>query len=360
MKIIYLVRSRSAEEMESWGPLAREQARLGYEVRIYPWFQPKQLAPLLLQAPPAVLHLVGPPRFPLHRLSALKSAHPFTLILEAPGPEPGGFSQNLAARAGRRRGGPRLGQVIAGGVARNRADRLALEGVWGLAGSQILCLSPGVDASRFNFNPAGRRQWRERLGLGGEALCVQVGPLYSLAAARRILTAGRNLFQQGRAVLALSGENPAALRQMLQAQARQLGVLNRIKFLEKISPDDLPGLYSAADLGVGFETDLPAQAAAMACRLPVVPPAEHLLAWWRDPEPWSRRRPGEAGGLESTLTRLVAEPGLRQELGERLRRLIEAESDWPVQARRLCHWYRELASAGAAPAAEPAREQLAA
>jgi len=347
--------------MESWGPLAREQARLGYDVRIYAWLKPKQLTSLLLQAPPAVLHLVGPPRFPLESLSALKSAPPFTLILEAPGPEEWGFSRNLAARVSRRRSKSRVGPVIAGGVARSLTARLALEKAWGLPRSQILCLSPGVDASRFFFNPQARRQWRGRLGLrAAEALCLQVGPPFSLSAARRIFAAGRNLLQKGRAVLALSGESPAAPRRLLQAQARHFGILHRVKFLEKLPPNDLPGLYSAADLGVQFETDPAASAAAMACRLPLAPAAGHLLAWWREPEPWPRRRPGEPGELEQTLTRLVEEPALRQELGERVRRVIETESDWSVQARRLCHWYRELASAPAAGAVQESQEQLAA
>jgi hypothetical protein len=40
--------------------------------------------------------------------------------------------------------------------------------------------------------------------------------------------------------------------------------------------------------------------------------------------------------------------------------VIETESDWSVQARRLCHWYRELASAPASGAVQESREQLAA
>jgi glycosyltransferase involved in cell wall biosynthesis len=361
MKIIYLVRGKNAEATDSFGPLAREQARLGYDVMIYPWLNPKQLTPLLLQEPPAVLHLAGPPRFPLHRLSALKSAHPFILVLEAPGPEAWSWPPSLAARFGRRKLESPAGPLLAGGVARSRGERLVLEKAWGLARSRILCLSPGVDAARFSFNAEARRSVRERLGiLPGEALCLQVGPLYSPAPARRILAAGRSLLQNGRAVFALAGDGPPWLRKLLEDRARGLGILRRVKFLDAVSPGDLPGLYSAADIGLGLEAEPAAQAEAMACRLPLLPPAESLLYWWREPEAWSRRRPSGAGEIEPYLTRLVQEPTWRQELGERVRGIIEVEADWRVQAHRLCNWYRELASVPAAGAVRESREQLAA
>jgi glycosyltransferase involved in cell wall biosynthesis len=347
--------------MESWGPLCREQAGLGYDVRVYPWFKPKQLGSLLPQAQPAVLHLVGPPRFPLHRLSALKSAQPFTLVAEAIGSEAWGWPQELAARMSRPRLQSRVGPLLNGGVARSRSARRVLEKTWGLCGPRILSLSPGVDTGLFNFDPAARRGLRERLGLKpGEALCLQVGPLYSPAAAYRIFAAARSLLQSGRAVLALLGDGSKTWRALLEDRARQLGILSRVRFLDFSGPGDLPGLYSAADIGLGFEADAGAETAAMACRLPLVPPAEGRLFWWREPEAWSRRRQSEEGEIEKALTRLVQAPALRQELGEKARREVEAESDWGVQARRLCRWYRELASMPAAGAFEETREQLAA
>jgi len=361
MEIIYLVRSRASEEMEAYAPLAREQSRLGYEVRIYPWLRLNNLAGLFGPKPPAVLHLVGFPLLHLKGLIALKSALSFTLVLEAPANQDPAWQKNLTARATRRWLLPLLSQGVNGFVARSRSERRWFEKELGVKSSKILCLSPGIDAAHFQFRPEGRKRFRERLGLSPwETLCLPVGGLHSRAEVKEILWAGRSLFRDGRAWLAVAGGSPKVLQTLLENQARKMGVLPRVKWLEEIPSADLPELYSAADLGIRLERDLAAGLAAMACGLPLAPPADGVLAWWREEKPRFFLWRPPAAELGQLVKRLLQEPASRRELSERGRRFIESECDWPAQARRLCGWYREMAGAGAVEETGETRERLAA
>jgi glycosyltransferase involved in cell wall biosynthesis len=363
MEIVYLVKDHDAAALEGWSPLAREVSRLGYHVRLEPGWNLRSLASELEQQPAAVLHCIGWPPGDLEPIVALKSRRPFSLILEVPRQQASWWSRVLGRRAARRWSGPGGNPAIAGFVARSRSGRRLIEKVFGADPSRVLCLSLGVDAEHFQFHPEARGWWRERLGLGHwETLCLQLGPFHSQAEVEMIFAAGGHMLREGRALLALVGNGPWTWRELVRERARRLGVLHRVKFLGEIPSRDLPGLYSAGDLGFALEADPALMAAAMACRLPLLPSAEGALAWWRERSLGSEARVevGSGNGLRRQLTRLVLEPSQRRRQGEAARCFIEAECAWSAQAEKMCRWYRELAVMPAAGEMEEREERLAA
>ncbi len=144
-------------------------------------------------------------------------------------------------------------------------------------------------------------------------------------------------------------------REALEAEARQLGVADRVRFLTEVPDRDLPGLYNAAEvyLGVsrlmeqrveGFGISL---AEASACGIPVVagrsggiPEAVH------DGETGLLVEAEEPGAVAEALRRLLADPVLRRRLGDAGRRAVETRYNWNRVVADLVRIGREV---GAAP-----------
>jgi phosphatidylinositol alpha-1,6-mannosyltransferase len=126
------------------------------------------------------------------------------------------------------------------------------------------------------FEPGDRTAARKKFGLGSEYAVLTVGRLAAGERYKghdRIISALPKLkTSDGRHVIYLiAGEGDD--RSRLELAARDAGVAERVRFLGRVEPDDLPDLYRAADLfallstGEGFGI---AFIEAMACGTPAV------------------------------------------------------------------------------------------
>jgi phosphatidyl-myo-inositol dimannoside synthase len=126
-------------------------------------------------------------------------------------------------------------------------------------------------------------------------------------------------------------------QEVLEAEARQLGVADRVRFLTDVPDRDLPGLYNTAEiyLGVsrlmeqrveGFGISL---SEASACGLPVVAGRSGgIPEGVRDGETGLLVDAESPSAVAEALRRLLADPGLRARLGTAGRRLIERHYNW--------------------------------
>jgi glycosyltransferase involved in cell wall biosynthesis len=117
------------------------------------------------------------------------------------------------------------------------------------------------------FAPADRNAARSAFGARGFTM-VSVGALIPRKDHALTLTA---LAQLPDCVLLIAGDGP--LRSELEALARRLGVIDRVRFLGEVAHDALPALYSAADamaLSSSREGWANVLLEAMACGAPVV------------------------------------------------------------------------------------------
>jgi len=138
-------------------------------------------------------------------------------------------------------------------------------------------------------------------------------------------------------------------REALEAEARELGVADRVRFLTDVPDRDLPALYNCAEiyLGVsrlmeqrveGFGISL---AEASACGVPVIAGRSGgIPAAVRDGETGLLVDAERVEGVVDAVGRLLADPPLRARLGAAGRRAVESHYNWnrvTSDLRRIGH-----------------------
>ena len=137
----------------------------------------------------------------------------------------------------------------------------------GVAPAKVTVLRNGVDLGA--FHPIDPAVARTRFGLAaGTRVVASVGRLIPLKGHDLVIDA---LTRMPDATLLIAGSGPE--RESLDAQARRLGISERVRFLGQLSPADLPVVYSASDalvLASSNEGWANVLLEAMACGTPVV------------------------------------------------------------------------------------------
>lgn len=137
--------------------------------------------------------------------------------------------------------------------------------------------------------------------------------------------------------LLVVGKGP--LRSELDALARELGIFDRVKYIDFIDDARLPEVYAAADLFV-----LPSEEEglgipvmeAMACGLPVIASrATGLLSLVRDGEDGLFFEMNNNRDLAGKIERLYGDAGLRNSLARNARRSAEKYFSRDVQKNRI-------------------------
>jgi glycosyltransferase involved in cell wall biosynthesis len=122
---------------------------------------------------------------------------------------------------------------------------------WGISTEQIHYLPNGVDRNRFTPPSRDDKEFiRKKLGLEGKKVVVYIGSLslpshpvdLLIAAFPQILNAHPD------AVLLLVGGGEDY--QNMRMQARDLGIGDKVRFVGRVPPEDVPIYYSQADISV--------------------------------------------------------------------------------------------------------------
>jgi glycosyltransferase involved in cell wall biosynthesis len=109
----------------------------------------------------------------------------------------------------------------------------------GVDGGRVRVLRNGVDLEL--FRPGDRTALCRQLGLTGPTL-IAVGNLVAIKGHDLMIEALRDL---PGVTLLIVGDGP--LHGSLEAQARQSGLAERVRFMGRVAQAELPGLYGAAD-----------------------------------------------------------------------------------------------------------------
>jgi glycosyltransferase involved in cell wall biosynthesis len=130
-------------------------------------------------------------------------------------------------------------------VSRDLAERVI---ALGAAPEKVLVIRDGVDATV--FRPGPKAEARDRVGLTpGDPVVLFVGNLVPVKAVDVLLAAVARMAADGvRVRLVLAGAGP--LRGKLDAQARGLGLSDRVRFLGPRPQEELADWYRAADVFV--------------------------------------------------------------------------------------------------------------
>lgn len=232
-------------------------------------------------------------------------------------------------------------RVIA--VSQFTADELVAR--LGVAPERISVIPLGVDPSvRRITDPARIAELEARLGLR-HPLVLAVSTIEPRKNYERLIAAFARATQapDGPQMLALAGRKGWLYEGTFEA-VKRYGVQDRVNFLDYVSDDDLPTLYTAADalampsISEGFGIPV---IEAMACGTPVVCSSAGAL-----PEVAGDAAlivaPEDVEGLAAALVRIISYPALREELRQRgLQRC--RRFDWDIAARAHAQVYQALA-----------------
>jgi phosphatidylinositol alpha-1,6-mannosyltransferase len=198
-----------------------------------------------------------------------------------------------------------------------------------------------VDASRFHPDAAGTR--RSELRRGASHWLLTVCRLVPHKGADRSLEVLAALIGLGfDAALFVAGEGPE--RAALEGAAARLGVAGRVRWLGRISEEELPALYASADVYLGLSREEGVEAEgfglsfleAAASGLPVVAGASGGTgASVAEGVTGYMVPPTDAGIAAERVGRLLADSGLAARLGAAGRARAVSEFGWARVAAAL-------------------------
>ena len=204
----------------------------------------------------------------------------------------------------------------------------------------------GVDIDL--FRPLDQARVRQRLGLPlSEPIVLFVGRIEPLKGIDTLLRAVAQIQTPLRLLIVGGDEKDANRKATLGALARELGIADRVEFVDAVGHDRLPLFYNAADVCVvpsHYESFGLVALEAMACGVPVVASSvgglrdtvrdgeTGYLVPWRCPEPFAQR-----------LELVLGNQDLRRSLGLIARSAVE-RFRWSDVACRVEEIYHDLVS----------------
>jgi PEP-CTERM/exosortase A-associated glycosyltransferase len=229
--------------------------------------------------------------------------------------------------------------VLCEGIRRDVLDR-------GVPNERIFTVPNGVDAERFVPAPRDMRLAAE-LGLENKTVIGYIGTLFRFEGIPLLLESLARLTREDDSVRGLvvgHGETYAELRTLHAS----LGLGDRVIVTGPVPPRDVARYYTLVDVLcypreshriTELTTPLkPLEAMSMG-KAVVGSSVGGLRELITDGKTGILFRAGDAEDLGRVLRRLVADPLLRHELGDRARRYILAERDWTRLARRYVDVY---------------------
>lgn len=205
---------------------------------------------------------------------------------------------------------------------------------FGIMPSRVHVIPPGVDLDR--FRPGPRPEARARLGLPEDGVMAVATRRLARRMGLDVLIQAWAQADVGDAVLYLVGDG--AERQELEQLAGRLGVAESVRFVGRVSEEDLPLWYAAADFSVVPSVALEGFGLvvleSLACGTPVVASRTGGMAEvLADFSPSLLVEPSDVAALASQLTSLVKDPQARPDRQE-CRRFAE-RFNWPDAADRV-------------------------
>lgn len=212
-------------------------------------------------------------------------------------------------------------------------DRLIAEG---LHGDKIRVVRNGVNLAKFQeANGAGARSM---LGLKDRCVFGFVGSFLEWHRVDLLIDALARVPERLNAHVLLVGTGPFLGSVLKQAEA--LNLAQRVTSVGSVSPQDVPGLMAAFDVGVlpdtldyGNPMKLTEYAAAL---LPAIAPdrpsVRELVS---DGRTGLLFRPGDAEALKTAMERLAGDKALRRNLGAQAYQDVATSAEWSVLAARL-------------------------
>ena len=216
----------------------------------------------------------------------------------------------------------------------------------GASPERVVVIPNAIDCEE--FTPLPQAEARHRLGLPDGPSVLYCGQLIPRKNVGMLLDAFHILLPEfPNTHLAIVGDGPDKAR--LESKAGETGISDRVMFAGIRSHDELKWWYNACDMIVLPSTaeGLPiVMLEAMACGKPMLAtaPASGKYDPLIDGETGFGITPPTADQLARRARELLSDAELSSRMSEAARRLMVEEYDWPVIARQIFEFYREIAA----------------
>jgi D-inositol-3-phosphate glycosyltransferase len=231
-------------------------------------------------------------------------------------------------------------------VCTSEGEKELLVASYGASPERVAVVPCGVDTEQ--FAPMNRERARERLGLApDEAIVLFIGRIEPLKGIDVLIRTLGQLETPARLLVVGGDAKDVGRKASLLDLAGEVGVSDRVLFLDAVPHAELPLYFGAADVCVVpsyYESFGLVAVEAMACGVPVVASrvgglketvidgrTGYLVAW-RCPEPFAER-----------LELLLSNEPLRRKLGREARAAAQ-RFRWPTVAAQVEDVYHELVS----------------
>lgn len=209
---------------------------------------------------------------------------------------------------------------------------------YGVADARIAVIPNGINEEHFRHAPSPDEAKRQ-LGLQGRLVLGFTGFVREWHGVDRIIAWMAGDSAPRNSHLLVVGDGPA--RESLQAQARQLGIAERVTFTGVVHRDRVPLHVSAFDVAlqpavVPYASPLKLVEYLVLGKAIIAPRAPNLLEVLEDGRNASLFDEASPGGIESALARVCGDDALRASLGTGARDTISRLGlTWQSNARRV-------------------------
>jgi glycogen synthase len=220
----------------------------------------------------------------------------------------------------------------------------------GIPEHRVTVIPNAVDAEKFSLGAEPDAGLRAELGLDDSRVLGFIGSFYAYEGLNLLLDAFPTIRDQAPDVrILLVGGGVQA--DNLKAQARDLGIADRVVFTGRVPHDQVQRYYDLVDLLVyprlsmrltELVTPLKPLEAMAQGRLLVASDVGGHRELIRDGETGWLFKAGDPGALARTVLRTLADEGRWAEVRAAGRRFVETERNWPVSVARYRQVYEPL------------------
>lgn len=219
----------------------------------------------------------------------------------------------------------------------------------GISNKKIKYITFGVDLNKF-VNPPNKKGLRQKLKLPERNIVISTRTLHPNHDVKSLIEAIPIVLNSVPDVFfVIAGGGSEKLR--LEEFAKDLGILNSIRFVGQLNEDQLIQYMQAADIYVSTslsESGLAASTAeAMACELPVInTDTGDIHLWIKDGEMGFIIPPKNTKIIASRIILLLLDPKRRLEMGRSARFIIEVKNNYLLEMSKVGHIYDQFLKKG--------------
>lgn len=226
-------------------------------------------------------------------------------------------------------------------IATTKEARKFLMNIHKIEDDRIVESPLGADTETFRFDECARKDTRHSLGIGlKDVVLIFAGKIERYKRLELLIESFSYLSKDYRNVyLLLVGGGDNEYLNDLKLLVNQLGVLEKVKFINFVSKDVLYKYYSTADIGIWPEQPSITIIESMACKLALVLPdmdtTNHLIAF----DNGLTFPLGDAETLRNCLKKLVLDKELREVMRENSYNAAKQNFSYDVIAKKVLRIY---------------------